>query len=246
MRNPLELAQRRLAAPRPPRCHLAQCKSLIRKLRPAALENNLKDTSQDAPCRLSDVHHVSHKRETFEFHATNVSLQQDIDLCCRLFDGFLHRNGDALGKFSEFQFLFLPHRDVFKLLSEGKQAAQFDVSHRGLEVLVERFHGPVADVVMACDAAQVGGLQVTAAPVVSAQARLVKLRRGGVDEVRAAHLQRRIILQRIDANSVQVGVPQHPDVKVGITEPVHRVPRVLHRTEDHLRIERIREVVHKL
>ena len=246
VRNTLELTQRRLAAPRPPRRHLAQRQSLIRELRPTALENNLKDAPQDAPRRLRDVHHVSHEREAFELHAADVSLKQDVDLRGGLLDGFLHRDRDALGQFGEFQLLLLPHGDVLELLGEGKQAAQLDVSHRGLEVLVERFYGPVADVVVARDAAQVGGLHVATAPVVSAQARLVQLRRGGVDQIRAAHLQRGIILQRIDADSVQVGVPEHADVEVGVTEPVHRIPRVLHGAEDNLRVERIREVFHKL
>mmetsp|Transcript_11887 Transcript_11887/g.50962 ORF Transcript_11887/g.50962 Transcript_11887/m.50962 type:complete len:427 (-) Transcript_11887:2664-3944(-) len=242
----LELAQRRLRAPRAPRRHLAQRQRLIRERRPPPLEHNLEDTPQDAPGALSDVHHVRHQREPLELHPADVRLEQDVDLRRRLLDALLDRDRHALGELRELQLLLLAHGDVLELLRQREQPAQLDVAHGRFQVLVERLHRAVRDVVVARDLPQIRRLQSAAPAVVPAQSGFIQTRGGGVHQIGATLFERGVLLQRVHPDAVQVGVAQHAHVEVGVPQPRHGFARARHRPENNLRVERVREVSNEL
>ena len=113
-------------------------------------------------------------------------------------------------------------------------------------MLVESLNSAVGDVVVARDATEIGGLQCATSSVVSAQARLIQLHRGGVNQIRASELERGIILQRIDAHSVQIRVAKHAYVQISVPQPIHSLAGALDRAKHNLSVERVGQVVDKL
>jgi hypothetical protein len=79
-RDPRELPEGRLAAPHAPVDHLAQVERLVGQLRPAALEDDLKDGAQEPAGGLGHEDHVGGEAQALQLELADVGLQQHVDL----------------------------------------------------------------------------------------------------------------------------------------------------------------------
>ena len=59
-------------------------------------------------------------------------------------------------------------------------------------------------------------------------------------------LQQLVIGLVVSVHRVQVGSPQHPDVQVSVSHPVHSLAHVLNAPQHNLRIEHVSEACHHL
>ena len=76
--------------------------------------------------------------------------------------------------------------------------------------------------------------------------RPLQLDRGRVNQVGPPLLQLGVLLPGLHRDLVQCGVPEHPDVEVGVAQPVRGVLHSLHRAQQYLGVHHVWKLGHQM
>lgn len=238
-----ELSQRGHARPHLLAYHFAASERDLCRLRPPSFQEDLKKSSHDSACRLSDENHISVQGVAVQFELAYVGLQKYVDFGDRVVWTPLDGQRYLVEQFLEFLLLFVSDGDILELRGQGEQLQNFDETHIRLNLFIVDRDRTVFDVIVTGYFAQSGGLEGAVLLVVFNQVVLIQLKGRAVHQVHSSLHKMRVVF---DAAKVGLGRLAHADVVVGVSQPVDGVPDIVHRALHDLCVQLVRKLTCEL
>ena len=215
--------------------------------RPASLQRHLEQGSSHPSYILRNVGQVGHERESLDFDARNVRLNETVDFAERVLDAAAHHRQHALvGDEIKLLQLLVSHLKLLELAALWHETDDLLVVHVLFELGVYHVNSVVLYVVVAGRAAQVCGTEQARGLVEPSHVGLVQLTCRDANQVLAVLLQVGIALESLVSQAVVERIEFHAHVQIGVAEPFGAFDHIGHWAQADLGVQVVGEAVYEL